>query len=645
MDAAAPPIATQAYRRRPLVWLLRAAAVAAVMLACGAIAYRFSEQRGLGTLRQEANHKLDLFAAAAQGVVRRLEHVPATIQLNPDVLAMLRAPQRQPLVDKVNAYLQRLNGHLGSMRVFVLDERGLVLASSDSPWRGDGLVGVDLAYRPYFIEALSGRVGRHFALGVHEGEPGYFVSHPIHDGARIVGVAAIKISLAAIEDTWQMLGMPALVADGNRVVILSSDPAWRYTALAPLSDEQKVDLELTGAYAGMQIQPFPIELPISLREDGPEQEGRIDIAQAGRGLNRREDLMVLGRSLDGMDWRVVVFAGLRGVQAQAMTQALLAGLLAAFASLLVVLVQQRRRIVRQKLEARQMLERANSQLERKVVLRTQALSDTNARLRQEVRERQQAEAGLRAAQDELVHAAKMAVIGQLATGITHELAQPLGGIRTLAGNAVAFMKRGEQAVATRNLELVAQLVDQMGEIIQPLKGFARKSAPVSQAVDLAQAVRNALFLFDPRLRTEQVERVDDSPGAQVQAWCDANRLQQVLINLIGNALDAMDGREARRLHLGVGQGGEAIDGSPLDGWAWVRVQDNGAGFTELQRERLFEPFFTTKAEGVGLGLGLAISRDIVREFGGDILAGSPPEGGACFLVRIPLPPESAHHAP
>ena len=646
MDADAPTITTQAYRtpsahlaaRGPLL-------VAAAMLACGAIAYRLSEQRGLDTLRQEANHKLDLFAAAAQGVVRRLEHVPATIQLNPDVLALLRAPERQPLVDKVNAYLQQLNGHVGSMRVFVLDERGLVLASSDSPWRGDGLVGVDLSFRPYFMDALSGRVGRHFALGVHEGEPGYFVSHPIHDGARVVGVAAIKISLASIEDTWAMLGMPALVADGNRVVILSSDPAWRYTALSDLSDEQKVDLELSGQYAGMDIPPFPIELPISLREDGPEQEGRIDVAQAGRGLNRREDLMVLGRSLDGMDWRVVIFAGLRGVQAQAMTQALLAGLLAAFAGLLVVLVQQRRRIVRQKLEARQLLERANSQLERKVVLRTQALSDTNARLRQEVRERQQAEAGLRAAQDELVHAAKMAVIGQLATGITHELAQPLGGIRTLAGNAVSFLKRGEQAVATRNLELVAQLVDQMGEIIQPLKGFARKSAPVAQAVDLAQAVRNALFLFDPRLRKEDVALLDDSPGADVKAWCDANRLQQVLINLIGNALDAMDGRDGRRLRLAVGKDGLAPDGLALDGWAWVRVQDNGQGLTETQRQRLFEPFFTTKAEGVGLGLGLAISRDIVREFGGDIHAGNAPEGGACFLVRIPLAPETAHHAP
>ena len=604
--------------------------------------HRLSERHGLDALRQESRHKLDLFAAAAQGVLARLEPVPGTVQLNPDVLALLRHPADAALVQRVNGYLLRLNGHLGSQRVFVLDERGQVLAASDARAGARSLVGADLSFRPYFLDALAGRVGRHFAIGVRDSEPGYFVSHPIHDGARVVGVAAIKIGLGAIEETWPLLGAPALVADSQRVVILSSEPGWRYTALAPLGAEQRVDIELARLYAGQQVPPFPVTLPPALRDAGPSQEGRLALPRGGAQPGARpREVLALGRGIDGMDWRVLVFADLQGVQAQALSHSLLAGLAAGVVWLLLLLAQQRRRLLQQRLEARQLLEDANAELEREVVRRTAALRESNERLRDEVRERGQAEAHLRETQAELVHAAKMAVLGQLATSITHELAQPLGGIRTLAGNAREFLRRGNLEVAGQNLDLVARLADQMGGIIDPLKGYARKSAPHAQAVDLAQAVRGALFLFDQRLRKAQVQLIDETRPGELTGWCDANRLQQVLVNLVGNALDAVADAPLRRLRLAAGRGGQAPDGQALDGAVWVRVDDSGPGLTDAQRQRLFEPFFTTKAVGSGLGLGLAVSRDIVREFGGDISAGNLPEGGAWFLVRIPAEPPAA----
>ena len=656
-------------RRARLLALLQGLAVLALMGACGWAGHAWSERRGQEALRQETRHKLDLFAAAVQGVVRRLEHVPGTIQLNPDVLALLRQPESAAVAQRVQAYLQRLNAHVGSHRVAVLDERGTVLAASGPPAvgaGGRGLVGTDLSFSPFFLEALSGRVGRHFAIGVPEGEPGYFVSHPIHDGARVVGVAMIQIGLGAIEDTWSMLGAPALVADGQRVVVLSSEPGWRYTALAPLSDEQRVDIELARLYGGRRIAPFPVALPPSLRVEGTDQEGLLELPGAAEGPRRGTAALAMSRPLDGMDWRVLVFADYKPVRNQAWTQAGLAVLAAGSAGLLWVLVQQRRRILRQKLEARRLLEEANADLERQVARRTAALSEANDRLQAEVREREQAEAHLRKTQAELVHAAKMAVLGQLSTSITHELAQPLGGIRTLSGNAAEFLRRGRVDAVAQNLDHVARLADQMGEIIQPLKGYARKSAPVAQAVDLAQALRSARFLFEPRLKREQVSVTDHTVPGAVTAWCDANRLQQVLVNLLANALDAMEGVPARVLEVSAGHGpGPAADqagpapasvpgrqaeqaeraeqaaGTASPGrWVWLQVADSGPGLSAEQLEHLFEPFFTTKAVGSGLGLGLAVSRDIVREFGGEILAFNRPEGGARFLLRMPAPPPS-----
>jgi two-component system C4-dicarboxylate transport sensor histidine kinase DctB len=607
--------------------LLGAVAVALVGLS-GWLGFSLSERQGLAALRLESNHRLDLFAAAVEGMVKRLEHVPATIQLNPDVLALLRAPARPERVVAVNGYLRRLNAHLGSLAVFVLDERGIVLASSNSEQGDDSLVGEDLSYRPYFLEALSGRVGRHFAIGAKRNEPGYFVSHPIRDGARVVGVATIKISLAPIDQTWEMLGVPALLADINQVVILSSQPEWRYTALVDLPLERRVDLQLSRLYNNRRIARFPLAVQLSIDEDSQVLEGVLPGGLQVPSRPASGGMLVLGRTLDGMDWRLLIFSDLRGVRNQAAVHSLLTAVAAGFVLLLALYLTQRRRILHQKLEARQMLERANADLEQKVARRTRALSETNTRLRKEVAERVQAEQTLRAAQDELVHAAKMAVLGQLASGITHELTQPLGAIRTLSGNASEFLRRSDLKAVAGNLAIVARLADQMGGIIQPLKGFARKSVAVPAATDVAHAVSNALFLYDQRLRKEGVELRNRCEPGQAIAWCDPNRLEQVLINLIGNAIDAMQDAPVKVLTLQA-----TLDTAARQ--VLVSVQDSGSGFDAAARERLFEPFFTTKAAGAGLGLGLAISRDIVREFGGDIEADSPPEGGARFQLHLP----------
>ena len=622
--------------RRALLALVALALIAAA----GFWVYERSFAQGASSLKAASNGRLDLFASVVEARVRRLEPVPATIQLNPVVVRLLQAPGAAHAL-AANDYLSRLNAHLGSLAVFVLDVRGVVLASSNTALRDDSLRGEDVSYRPYYLEALAGRSTRHFAIG-SGGHAGYFASHPIYDGPRVVGVAVIKIGLDALEQTWPMLGAPALVADANQVVILSSQPQWRYTSLAPLPTERRVDLQLAQTYGALRLPLFPLSVELSVDEDSQEVQGllRGDEAKVSAALGQargQADFMVLGRSLDGMDWRVLIFTSLAAVRHQALLDGIGGAVSVAFLLLLALYWAQRQRIERQKLGAKRQLEQANAELEQEVGRRTQELTDANTLLRKEVAEREQTEKTLRAAQNELVHAGKMAVLGQLAASITHELTQPLGGIRTLSGNAAEFMRRGNHGAAQENLSIVARLVDQMARIIDPLKSFSRKSSSRPEATDVGRIVEQALFLFQLRLRHEQVETDNRCEPGRWIAWCDANRLEQVLVNLVGNALDAM--RDAPRKTLQITAELRPDQVPPAIA---IQVQDTGKGLSEADFAHLFEPFYTTKATGAGLGLGLVICRDIAAEFKGGLTAHNAPGAGACFTLTVPLWQPSMH---
>lgn len=445
-----------------------------------------------------------------------------------------------------------------------------------------------------------------------------------------------------------MLAAPTLVTDANHVVILSSQPNWRFTSLAPLPVERRVDLQLARTYGTLRLPLFPIDVTLTVDEDTQEAWGLVsgDVASHHTELGEHSNQaghMVLGRSLDGMDWRVMIFISLSAVRDQALLDGVGAGVSVALLIMLVLYGSQHRRIEKQKRLAKHMLELANADLEHQVSLRTHELTNANAQLHREVAEREQTEITLRAAQDELVHAGKMAVLGQLAASITHELTQPLGGIRTLAGNSAEFLRRGNLAAAQDNLSIVARLVDQMARIITPLKSFSRKSSAAPGVADMGRVVEQALFLFQLRVRQEQVQVHNHCEVGRWWVWCDANRLEQVLVNLIGNALDAMRESPTRVLTITAthlppapheAQAAQAAQ-TPMIA---LTVTDTGKGLSDTDLKRLFEPFYTTKPSGVGLGLGLAICRDLVAEFHGDLSAHKHPDGGACFVLTVPVSP-------
>lgn len=275
------------------------------------------------------------------------------------------------------------------------------------------------------------------------------------------------------------------------------------------------------------------------------------------------------------------------------------------------------------------LREAHDALEQRVRMRTADLLETNRRLEEEIGERKRAEAVLRRAQDELVQAAKLATIGQMSAGVTHELNQPLAAIRSYADNARVLLERSRVEDAVANLESIVELTDRMAEITRTLKSFARKSSGKAVPVSLGEVVDHALAVVTSHTRMDGYRIHRSDPGFDVRVMGDGVRLQQVALNLIKNAIDAMADAERREIHLAIRQEG---------GMGLLEVRDTGNGIDEDKLDAIFDPFFTTKEVGEGLGLGLSISNGIVRGYQGTIQVANHPDGGCVFTVRLPLDP-------
>ena len=270
-------------------------------------------------------------------------------------------------------------------------------------------------------------------------------------------------------------------------------------------------------------------------------------------------------------------------------------------------------------EHEQQLKAAQEALEIRVQERTADLSRANAQLREEVEQH-------RKTQNELIQTAKLAVIGQMAAGINHELNQPLTAIRNYADNARAFLQRNRLEPVDTNLQEISSLTERMSRIIRPLKEFARKSSGTADLVSL-QALRDgAMSLMYGRFEKTDVEIHWPEGLAEEYVRGDMLRLEQVLVNLLTNALQAMERGPGKRIDVSVEPRGERM---------LIRVHDQGPGIQETDPQRVFEPFYTTKKAGQGLGLGLSISQRIIETMGGELRAANHPDGGAIFTIDLP----------
>ncbi|WP_137935906.1 ATP-binding protein [Chitinivorax sp. B] len=591
----------------------RVLAVLLVIAGAGAIGFQVSRTLAYQQQLERSQIQLRVFSQTISSELARYDYVPHVLTLDSKITQLLSEPDRPTAVQAANLYLSALNERTATRAIYILDRRGKVLATSN--WqRPDSYLGEDLSYRPYFRAAIKGQTGRFYGVGTTRSEPGYYLSAPLGNRLSPSGVAVVKVGLEPLEANWQGLDGGVLLADENSVVILASQPGWRLQTMSAIPPARRAYLDRTLQYNRAPLPSLGIEHLQSIADDAELiriKKGSLLLAQTA--------------ALPGTPWRLYLLSGTGPLQVGALKTAALVSGGTALMVLLSVIWNTRRRITAERLKARVALEQANAELERKVIERTSDLSAANRQLQAEVAERIRAESTLRRAQDELLQAGKLAVIGQMSTGIAHELNQPLAALRTLSGNTLRFLARGDWATAQSNLETIIQLVERMGKISGALKSFARKSPNLMMPVDVNIALDNALFLLDTRIRILPITIERHLP---VNAWVkgDATRLEQVLVNLLANALDAIVDLSSPRLW---------ITGTAEHGEITLSVRDNGPGLAPEVEARLFEPFFTTKPVGQGLGLGLTLSIGILDEFGGRLSAYNHPDGGACFTLALP----------
>ena len=615
---AAPP--SLAVKPRLIRQLFLPPLIIALMIGLGYIGFWVSEYYGIRTLSDNGERQLELHARTVESELSKYTYLPSLLELESSVSKLLADPNQETR-KTVNDYLEGLNRRSRSRAIYVMDTTGRVLATSN--WRdADSYQGEDLSFRAYFQNAVRGQPGRFYGIGSTNGEPGYYLAHGLEEHGKIIGVAVVKVRLEALEERWQRARLEAFVSDENGIIILSSDPARRLKAVRPLSDDTKERLAHSLQYYWATLN----ELEPLARERLNEGTEKLTFPANSEVVNDEHEVSYLAqtRPLNDTPWNFTLLTPLNDLRRAAINQGILVAVAFGLVAFLLIAWNERRKVIATRLAAREALQEANSQLERRIAERTADLRASNERLKGQIRERRQAEETLRRAQDELVQAGKLAAIGQMSTSIAHELNQPLAALRTLSGNTVRFLERGALDTASANLKTINELIDRMGRITASLRSFARRGDDQGEA-NLGKAVDAAFQVLGARLDGLPLTVHRDFANAQLQI--DQTRLEQILVNLIGNALDAMQAQPAPELWL---------DGHDFEGKYRLHVRDNGHGIDPETRKHLFEPFFTTKPGEQGLGLGLTLSASLAAATGGNLAVEHPASGGTAFVLCLPL---------
>jgi two-component system C4-dicarboxylate transport sensor histidine kinase DctB len=573
-----------------------------VVLTSGEVARRDARE----SAEHQASTASTLHAAVLRSELERHRSLPMVLAQNPDLAAVLTRPDATGAA-RLSRKFEILARDVRAAAIYALDAEGRTLAASN--WRlPTSFVGSSYRFRPYYYEAMRDGQATFFALGTVSGRPGLYLSRRVDGPAgQPLGVIVAKVEFDALEADWRASGEPTYVTDADGVVVITTVPAWRFRTAQPLSADLRRRLAETQTAGSTVPGPLPFNTAgtdlVRISSDIPEglyAAASDPIPDIGWQVN------LLSPSGDDIS-RAVASARWLG----AMTVALLAALTG-------ILLRRRQRARAMASEA----EQARIELERQIDLRTTELRSANDQLNHEIDERRRLETVRQDLQDELIQANKLATLGQIAAGVAHEINQPVAAIRTHADSASVQLRREDTEGALRSLANIDRLTERVGVITDELRAFSRKTRSGTVAVGVDSAIDGALLLVAGRLREKgiRLERHPAPAGLAVKA--ERNRLEQVVLNLLQNAIEALDGVPAPVIELGVRvKGRQAI----------IQVSDNGPGVTPAVRARLFTPFTTDKPDG--LGLGLVISRDIVAGFGGELVL-DPTSSGARFSIRL-----------
>ncbi|MBT5047285.1 MAG: sensor histidine kinase [Rhodospirillaceae bacterium] len=561
-------------------------------------------------MRERKAHTLNLVIENLHGALAKFQYQPSLLAKRATFRNALDYYATTTLIDAASRELEKINFLSGALDMFIMNGAGIVIASSN--WATEqSYRGQNFGKAPYFRAALQGRLGRHFAVD-DASEPhaiGYFFAYPVRRDGTIVGAIVIKLHIERLAARWLAPDHETLVVDQDGIIFMSSRADWRFRSLKKLPPNAQKRIRQSKKYGDRSLASLPVSW----------NDARDQVTFHGE---KDTTSLLLQKDILSAGWRVLILARLDDIDQRQTIALAVASFMLVSLILLAAFAHQRRLRLRE----RMLLQAAaQSVLESDVAERTRDLTEANAHLRQEISDRRRAETELKKTQDELVQATKMAALGQMSAGLSHELNQPLAAIRSYSDNARAFLERANLDPVRTNLASISELTDRMARIIRNLRVYARNEPMDIRPTSVGRALDEALALLAERLKSSGTSIHKDMPDDDIMVDGGEVRLQQIFVNVISNAIDAMKEAPEKRLEISVEDHDEHIT---------VLIHDTGPGLPHTKMNDIFDPFFSTKEVGEGMGLGLSISYGIIKQFGGSIVARNHADGGAEFCVTL-----------
>ena len=573
-----------------------------------ATSWRFQEQEAIAELDAEAT----LLAAELRQYLQRFESIAPQVAGFRTLREALADPTPEGM-DKLNRFLFQTNKSLGSETIFVLNVNGLAVGASNHA-AADSFIGYNFAFRPYFQQAVLGELGSYYAKGVVSTTRGYFFSAPIRENGRIQGVAVVKISLEDLFARQRQEGHRYILLGYDSIVFAASEPEWELRSLQNMPDSQIESLRASRRYGNAPLTPL---------YRGADYDPLLtrNLILPSSAVRYR---YLVGRALiQEAGWQLYTLMPHSELLRRALQFSAYYSLV--FGLLVVWLMYWKKRQ-----EVQRHVRTMNHELERRVTELTSELTESNAELQELVAHYQRTQSELESTQDQLIQTAKLALLGEMSAGLNHELNQPLLALQTYAENSLKLAERGRFDTVKSNLGEILQITGTMHTIVSRFKVFARRSPPEPRPVEVGEVLDAAMVIMKPLLYKAGIQIRVPSPRPTAVIFCEPVQIQQVLVNLVTNAAEAMQEAEPElrpQQHL-IG-----IDVQQVAERVEIRVSDNGPGIAKDLQNRIFEPFFTTKSKG--LGIGLALSRRILEALSGSLSAEPGRDGGSVFIISLP----------
>lgn len=570
----------QSWTVRALMILVITVAVAVVWTTNQFLTERFTE-----STRTRAEVRLALYSGNVLSELQRNQIVPQILTRDAALIGALNSDDYTQSTQRLISYREEID----AAGLILLDETGRTVAATDR-----NTLGAVHRTAPYFVEALRSNDTVFTTNLADNGVPTFAYSRKIETAGEVIGVIVVELNLRKFETSWAGFTDAVIVTDSEGTILLSTERGWR-----GLTEDE-----------ALERRSAPSAIQRAFRATTDWSATAVDGYVEGQAVMRQET------RIGFQGWRMASFTTYAGIRER--VNAFIALEIMGFAILLALGFY----FISRKATSRLVFFQRESA----------ELRQLNAALQREIAEREKAERNLEVAEQTIQQSSKLAILGEMSAAVSHELNQPLAAMKTYLAGARLLLQRRRPDEALTSFQRIDDLIERMSAITRQLKSYARKGGDAFETLDVRASVSSALSMMEPQLRQRNMAIESSLPRDAIFVEADRIRLEQVLINLLRNALDATKGIANPEVKIIVSASNDVV----------ITVRDNGVGIADL--ESLFEPFYTTKAPGDGVGLGLAISSGIVNDLGGRLTARNGPGGGAVFEIRLPRLADSAGQA-